>query len=104
MTIWFKEVKFPAISIILQVTVVVPKGKLAGSLWVIELTLQLSLVAGNPRLTPVKAALHDPESAPIVKFVGATPVGGVISLGVTSTNWVSPIILPSVKVVDIVTE
>ena len=52
-TIWAQVAVFPLASVAVQVTVVVPFGKTAGALLLTVVPVQLSLIAGVPRFTPV---------------------------------------------------
>jgi hypothetical protein len=71
----------PAPSVTVHVTVVVPNGKVAGALLLTDATVQLSAVAGVPKL--VITAPHD-ALAFTVSASGATIVGFVLSFTVTS--------------------
>ena len=71
---------FPDPSVTVQVTVVVPNGKVEGALLVTDATEQLSAVTGVPRTTPV--ALHE-LLASTVTLDGAVIVGLVASTTVT---------------------
>ncbi|CAA9194179.1 hypothetical protein FLACOL7796_00001 [Flavobacterium collinsii] len=63
---------FPATSLAVHVTVVIPIGKLDGAS-LVTVTEQLSLVVGVPKATPV--AIHEPASAKTVTLVGHVIVG-----------------------------
>ena len=71
---------FPAPSVTVQVTVVTPKGKAVGALFVVEATEQLSAVMGVPNATPVavQAVL-----IVAVTLAGAVIVGKTLSVTVT---------------------
>ena len=70
---------FPLPSVTVQVTVVLPTGKLAGALLVTLATEQLSAVAGVPKLTVV------PKQALTVSV--AVPVAPTDSGLNTASNW-----------------
>src|SRR5690606_41075659 len=83
----------PALSVTVQVTVVLPSGKVSGALLLTEATPQLSAVSGVPRAKPV--ASH-PESALTVTASGAVIVGTVVSF--TVTVWVAVAVKPALSV------
>ena len=62
----------------------------------VELTPQLSLVVGSPRLIPVKAALHDPVSVETETVAGAIFIGANVSETVISC--VAETVLPFTSV------
>jgi hypothetical protein len=70
----------PAASVAVQVTVVVPSGKLAGASFVTVTVVQLSVATGLPKLAIT--ASHNPLALTVM-FAGATIVGFVLSLTVT---------------------
>ena len=72
--------ELPALSVTVQVTAVVPIGKVAGALLVTDATVQLSEVAGAARTTVVK---QDPAEAGAVTFAGQVIVGFSLSVTVT---------------------
>src|SRR5258706_456801 len=67
----------PLLSVAVQVTSVVPTGKLAGAL-LVTVTPQLSATTGAPRFTP--EATHGPLLAFTVRLAGHGIVGGVASV------------------------
>ena len=71
---------FPALSVTVQVTVVVPNGNTVGALLLTEATLQLSEVIGVPNVT-----LNATQElfALTTKLTGATIVGFCVSITVT---------------------
>ena len=73
--------EFPDPSTTVQVTIVFPNGKIAGALFVVEATEQLSAVVGVPRTTAI--AVHVPKSAGTVTFEGQAIVGSCVSVTVT---------------------
>src|SRR5437660_1142769 len=77
-----------------QVTVVVPTGKLAGASLVTVATPQLSPVTGVPSLTPLAA--HLPASTLTVTAAGQVMVG--FSASFTVTFWAQVAVLPEVSV------
>ena len=84
---------FPALSVTVQVTTVVPNGKVPGALLVTEATPQLSAVVGVPKVTP--KALHD-EFALTVTATGAVIVGSSVSF--TVTVKLAELVLPAASV------
>ena len=85
---------FPAASVIVQVTVVVPSGYVAGALFVItKLLVQLSVANGKPKSTPVASQKLFEDT---VTFAGASAVGAVWST--TVTNCVAVEVLPEASV------
>ena len=79
-TIWFAVVLFPLISVAVQVTVVVPIGKIVGALFETTVPEQLSSITGVPKLTPVNE--HVAVTCKI-RSAGATKVGKIVSITVT---------------------
>jgi hypothetical protein len=71
---------FPAASVTVQTTVVLPNRKVVGALLVVDATVQLSAVVGVPKLTPV--AVH-PLLVVVLTAVGAVIVGLMLSVTVT---------------------
>ena len=63
---------FPEASVMVHVTLVIPRGKLAGALFLTVAPEQFSLVTGVPRLAE---AVHFPLSAFRVRLAGAVIVG-----------------------------
>ncbi len=92
-TVWLAVALFPAASVTVQITVVVPNGKATGALFFTEATEQLSLVVGVPRATPVavQAVL-----VVVAIFVGAVIVG--FTLSVTVTVWLAVALFPAASV------
>jgi hypothetical protein len=78
---------FSETSVTVQVTVVVPIGKLTGALLVTEITPQLSVVGAFPNKTP--EAVHKPASAETVTFAGQLISGATVS----ATNVISLLIV-----------
>ena len=72
-----------------QVTVVVPIGKLAGALFVIDVTVQLSPVTGTPKTTP--EAIHKFKSVLTVISAGALLSGAMVSETVTNYFAISSV-------------
>ena len=70
----------PALSVTVQVTVVVPIGKVAGALLVTEATVQLSEVVGAVSTTVAK---QEPESVFIFTAAAQVMVGFSLSVTVT---------------------
>lgn len=95
-TVCVQVAVFPEASATVQVTVVVPKGKLAGASLVTLLTEQLSVVTGVPKLTPV--AEQEPRSAFTLTFEGHTMVGFWLSVTVTFCVQLAVLPAPSVTV------
>ena len=85
----------PLPSVTVQVTVVVPRPKLAGASLVTDATLQLSAVVGVPNSNSVAV---QPELVFTSIFDGAVIVGAVISVTVTVCVAVAVLPLPSVTV------
>jgi hypothetical protein len=85
----------PEPSITVHVTVVVPKAKVGGALFVTDATEQLSAVVGVPRLT--LNATHEPFAF-TVTFEGALIVGFVLSITVTVCMDIAVFPDPSVTV------
>jgi hypothetical protein len=86
-------VALPLASVTVQVTVVVPKLKVAGALLVTEATEQLSAVTGVPKTTPVA------EQAVLVVVLiaaGAVIVGNTLSC--TITVWFAVELFPAISV------
>ena len=71
-TIWLAVATFPLTSVTVQTTVVVPTGKVAGALFVVEATPQLSAVDAEPS---VAEAVQVFNAAVTVTAAGATTVG-----------------------------
>ena len=86
----------PEASATVQVTVVVPKGKLVGASLITLLTEQLSVVTGVPKLTAV--AVHEPRSVFTLTFDGHMMVGFWLSVTVTFCVQVAVLPEPSVTV------
>jgi hypothetical protein len=72
---------WPEPSVTVQVTVVVPNGKVEGALLVTDATEQLSEVTGVPSVKPVTAHA---AVAFVVMFAGAVIVGFTLSTTVTT--------------------
>src|ERR1043166_1438706 len=89
-TVCWQLLLLPWTSTTVQVTVLVPTGKLAGALLVTLATPQLSAVAGVPSTTPL--ALHRPVSAFTVTRPGQVMLGASVSS--TVTDWVQVLLLP----------
>ena len=83
----------PALSVTVQVTVVVPIGKVAGASLVTEATPQLSPVVGFERTTVAK---QEPGSASTATSAAQAIVGFSVSLTVTSCSQVA--VLPALSV------
>ena len=66
----------PEPSVTVQVTVVVPIGKIAGASFETDATLQLSDVTGVPSSTPIAS---QPKLGVTVTFNGAVSTGAVLS-------------------------
>ena len=79
-TVWVAVVLFPEPSVTVQVTVVLPKGKVVGALLVTEATEQLSAVVGVPRTTPVAVQAVFVVAA---TFDGAVMLGLIVSSTIT---------------------
>ena len=79
----------PDPSVTVHVTVVNPNGNAAGALFVVDATVQLSLVAGVPNTTPV--AVHP---VLVLAFIVAGAVIEGFTLSVTFTVWVAVAVLP----------
>jgi hypothetical protein len=92
-TVWDALLLLPLASVIVQTTVVAPKGYTVGALFVTELTVQLSVAIGFPRLT-LKATQF--AFADTVIFAGAEMDGSVLS--VTVTNCVAVEVFPVASV------
>jgi len=86
-----ERVVFPAASVTVHVTVVVPIGKFTGALFEIEAIVQLSPVIGAPSATP--DAVQASKSVVTVTSAGAVLRGAIVSETVTS--WVAETVLPS---------
>jgi hypothetical protein len=82
---------FPAASVTVHVTVVVPDGKLAGALFVTDATVQLSPVTGTPKTTP--EAVQEFKSVATVILGGAVFKGAMVSDTVIS--WVAETVFPA---------
>jgi hypothetical protein len=98
-TDWAAVELFPAASLTVQITSVVPNGKVAGALFVTLVTEQLSAVVGVPKTIPV--ALHE-AFAVALTVEGATIVGALVSSTTTDCVAVELFPFPSVKVQVIV--
>ena len=72
-TVCVQVAVLPDPSVTVQVTVVLPSGKVAGASLVTEATLQLSFVVGDPRATPL--AVQRPLSALTLTVAGQEIVG-----------------------------
>src|ERR1043166_8395682 len=83
-------------SVAVQVTIVVPTGKLAGASLLMSATVQLSEVVGAPRSTPV--ATHWPVSASTVTAAGQVIEGAWSSVTVTDCWHVAELPCTSVTV------
>ena len=83
---------FPLPSVTVQVTVVLPSGKLEGASFVTLATVQLSAVVGVPRVTFVSAVAQVPASTFTVTFAGAVIVG--FSASNTVTVCVTVVMFP----------
>ena len=94
-TVCVAVVVFPALSVTVQVTVVVPSANVAGALLVTLATVQLSAVVAVPNKTPV--ATQDPF-AEAKTFAGAVIVGFVLSVTVTTCDAVAVFPAASVTV------
>ena len=88
----------PDASVTVQVTVVVPTGKLFGASFVVLATLQLSAVVALPKVTFAAAALHAPASQFTVTAAGAVIVGSILSTTVTVCVAVTSLPLGSTAV------
>jgi hypothetical protein len=95
-TICSQVAMFPLPSVTVQVTVVLPSGKIAGASLVIEAIEQLSSTVGVPRTTPL--AVHSSASVFTETGAGQTIVGSSISVTVTICSQVAIFPLPSVTV------
>ena len=80
-TAWVDVFVLPAASVMVQVTVVVPKANVAGALLLTTAPGQLSEETGVPRLTPV--AMQPTALAAWVLGAGAVMFGACVSLTVT---------------------
>ncbi len=80
-TLWVAVAVSPPLSVTVQVTVVVPRGKVAGALFVVDAIPQLSAVVGAPRGTPVASQV--PGSEFIDTLAGVVIVGCSASVTVT---------------------
>jgi hypothetical protein len=87
---------FPDPSVTVHVTVVAPNGNVAGALFTVVATEQLSAVVGEPSVTP--DAVQIPASAFTVTAVGAVIVGFWLSVTVTVCVAVAVFPEPSVTV------
>ena len=81
-TFWYDNVVLLAESETIHVTVVVPRGKIKGLLFVTEATVQLSLEIGSPKTTP--EAVHSFKSVFTIISAGAAFNGATVSETVTS--------------------
>ena len=93
-TFWTEIAKFPALSVTVQVTVVIPVGKLEGASWVTLATEQLSEEVGSPKSIPV--ATQELLDVEVIISAGATLIGAVVSE--TVTNWMAETIFPELSV------
>src|SRR5215468_9407212 len=84
----------PCVSVAVQMTMLVPTGKMAGALLVTVTGPQLSATVGELRVTLV--APHIPGEAVAVTSVGQEIVGGWLSVTITSCGQVA--VLPCVSV------
>ena len=89
-TVWFAVAVLPEPSVTVQITVVTPKGKARGALFVTEATEQLSPVVGVPRATPVAV---QPVLVVVATFAGPVIVGFTLSVMVTVKKQVA--VLPA---------
>ena len=71
----------PLPSVTVQVTVVLPRGNVAGASLAAVAHVQLSVITAVPRFTPV--ALHDPASVFTLTVAGQVIVGSSSSVIVT---------------------
>ena len=94
-TVWDALLALPLASVIVQTTVVTPKGYTVGALFVIELTVQLSVAIGFPRLILKATQL---AFADTVIFAGAEIDGSVLSVTVTNCDAVAELPAASVAV------
>ena len=88
---------FPDPSVAVHVTVVVPRGKLAGASFD-AVALQLSAIVGVPRVTFANAAAQVPASTFTVTAAGAVIVGSMLSSTVTIAVTLCVLLEPSVAV------
>ena len=79
-TVWVAVAVKPDPSVTVHVTVVNPNGNALGALFVVDATVQLSLVAGVPNTTPVEV---QPVLVVAVTLIGAVIVGFTLSVTVT---------------------
>ena len=92
-TSWAHLAVLPAPSVTVQITVVVPAANVAGALLVVEDTLQLSVVTGVPKATPVAV---QPLLVITLTFRGQVMTGTTLS--VTITSWVQLAVRPASSV------
>src|SRR2546426_4329113 len=93
-TVCWQELVLACTSTTIQMTVVVPIGKVAGAVLPTLATPQLSEVTGVPRLTP--EAEHWPALALVNTLAGQVMLGGCVS--VTVTVWVQELVRPCTSV------
>ena len=95
-TVWTQVAALPPASCAVQVTRLVPTGKLAGASFVmVTAPPQLSVATGVPRETLV--APHKPGEATTVTRAGQEIVGGVVSIA-QSMDWLHEAELPQPSV------
>ena len=75
MTVWVAEAAFPFVSVVLHVTIVVPKGKEAGASFIIDETPIASSELASPRTTTLFSMLV----ASTITSTGTFNIGGVVS-------------------------
>lgn len=88
-----QEDEFPASSVTVQTTIVFPKGKTPGALFVTEATWQLSPVIGVPKVIPV--AMH--PTLVVVKTSGGQLIEGLM-LSTIVMVWLHVEIFPAPSV------
>jgi len=98
-TVCAQVLELPAASTAVQVTVVLPIGKLLGALLLTVTELQLSETLGVPRVTPV--ATHWPTFALTVTVPGQVMLGAAVSR--TMNDAVQVLELPALSVAVMVT-
>ena len=94
-TTWLQSAVLPDPSVTVQITVVFPKGKAEGALLFVEATLQLSLVTGVPKDTPVAV---QPLLVRVVMSAGHVITGFTLSFTVTTWLHIEEFPAPSVTV------
>jgi len=87
-TSWLQEAVFPALSVTVHVTTVVPRGNVAGALFVTLATPQLSVVTGVPMLP----AYPHPLLVNTFAVAGQVMVGNTLSI--TVITWLQVEVLP----------